>query len=131
MKYTENDEIELGLAEWGFEYFQLVWRFKKCRKFLFFKFHDKWHRLKIYLPDQYSKGDNPDRTLLWDDVCFNLTDQEDVNQYEALKNKVITKKDLWGYYNIDIRDDLYNKHKQEYLSRQLFLKENVKKLVIK
>lgn len=130
MKYTENDEIELGLT--GCEpYFELVWRFKKCRKFLFFKIHDKWHKLRIYCADTYIKNWDPDGYYFYYNICFNLDQNRDIAEYTDLKNKIITKKDLWDYYRIDARNKLYEEHKQKYNEYKHFLEENIKKLVLK
>ena len=131
MRYTENDEIELGLTNFGTKFFHLIWRYKKCRKFLFLKIRNRWHTVKKYYPSLYKETTNPDNSLYWGLVSFDLTSQEDIAQYNSLKDKIVTKKDLWDYIEVVERNRQYEKDKEKYLSYKHFLKENVKKLVFK
>lgn len=127
--YTENDEIELRLVHYVQAYYNLEWRFKESRKFLCFKLKDKWRTLCVYSNSLYSPEDDPNDDFYWSNVYFNMGRKSDVQEYECLKNKVRTKKDLFDYYQVQNKVNLYYDHMKQHRKWIEETNNNIKKFV--
>ena len=86
--YNENDEIEISLRYFAGDFYELIWRFKECKKFLWFKIHDKWKCLNRYESFGVNGYRDPRDDLNWRTVKFDLGRESDVQRYESIKGKV-------------------------------------------
>lgn len=113
-RYTENDEIELRLTHYVSDCYILEWRFKEPRKWWFFKKHDKWRRIEYYQPGIFVPSDNPDDSSMWFWRSFHLGKKSEVQEYERLKERVKTKKDLYSYFKVKENMGRYYNHLDEH-----------------
>ena len=128
-KYTENDEIEVRLVQYVPPYYDLQWRFKEPRKFLCFNIKQGWRTLCIYSNSGFTPGDDPNDDYFWHNVYFNMGRKSDVQEYENLKGRIKTKKDLFDYYRVRDRVNLYFDHMKEHRKWEEELNNNIKKHV--
>lgn len=128
--YTENDEIELRLVNCAGAYYDLEWRYKKPHKFLFFNVKDGWKILPYYDTNIYFSADeDPDSDLRWHNIIFNLGKKSDVDEYEKLKKTVKTKKDLYNFFHIQEKLEVYKRHQEEHDEWLEMLEGNIAKHV--
>lgn len=127
--YTENDEIEIRLVHTVGAYYDLEWRYKKPHKFLFFNIKDNWKILPYYSPAAFSPDDDPDSEFYWPSVFFNLGKKSDVDEYERLKKTVKTKKDLYSFFHIQEKLEVYKRHMEEHDEWLEMLEGNIAKHV--
>ena len=113
-KYSENDEIELRLVQYVRPYYDLQWRFKEPRKFLFFNVKPTWRTLSVYSNSMFDPKEDPNDDFYWHNVYFNMGRNSDVQDYESMKGRIKTKKDLFDYYNIKEKVNLYFDHLAEH-----------------
>ena len=126
-KYTENDEIELNLVHYAGPWYYLQWRYKKTHKFLWFDVHDQWKTLTYYKNNWINLCDDPRDEFYWDSPSFDLTRDSNAQEYEALKKRLKTKKDLWDYYSINHRTERYLQDLKAYADAKVELEERAKK----
>ena len=127
--YTENDEIEIRLINYVGPYYDLQWRFKEPRKFLCFKIKNWWRRLCTYSNYVFDPADDPRDDYYWHNVYFNMGKKSNVQEYESVKAKVKTKKDLLDYFKVKESNGLYLEHLKKHREWEEELKDNVKKYV--
>ena len=127
--YNENDEIEISLRYFAGDFYELIWRFKECKKFLWFKMHDKWKCLNRY----ESFGDNgyrdPRDDLNWHTVKFDLGRESDVQHYESIKAKVKTKRELYDVFNVDQTNEKFHRDMDKYYEYRARVQRHVDELV--
>lgn len=121
-KYTESDEIEIRLERLNRTKYVLLWRFKEPRKFLFFKIKHDWRTLSLYSMSEFDPQEDPNDDHYWHDVCFDAHKKDDVQEYERVKSRIKTKKDLYDYYSVRDRTNLYFDHLKEH---RKWVKENM------
>ena len=109
-RYTENDEVELRLTHYVSDCYILEWRFKEPRKWWFFKIYDKWKSISYYQTALFTPDNNPDDDFYWFWRSFNLGRKSEVQEYERLKERVKTKKDLYSYFRVKENMDIYYHH---------------------
>ena len=113
--YTENDEIELRLTHNVSTYYWLEWRYKAPKwTFLWFKKRDRWKTIAHYLPGFFTPDKDPGDEFNWYWHDFNLGKRGDVQEYERLKGKVKTKKQLYDYYHVADNIELYYQHLEQH-----------------
>lgn len=113
--YTENDEIELKLDHDIADHYWLKWRYSEPRKFLFIKFYDDWKRIAYYTNTiGFTPDEDPNDDLNWYWRGFSLGEKYQVQEYESLKKKIRTKKELFDYFHVKENMDLYAKHLHEH-----------------
>ena len=128
-KYDENDQIEIKLGEYGIAFYELLWRYKEPRKFLWFDIKDKWKALMQYDPRGYRRhSEDPNDDILWKNVTFNLGRESDVQAFKLLKSKIKTKRDLYNFYNVYHSLEKYERDLADYAKFKEELKNNVREL---
>lgn len=128
-KRTDDDQIEISLQQYGIVWYELVWRYKEPRKFLWFNIKDRWKVLKQYDPRGYRRrDDDPNDDFYWHNVVFNVGRESDVQAFKSLKNKIKTKRDLYNFYNIYHLWEKYEKDLADYAKFKEEFKNNVKEI---
>ena len=113
-KYNENDEIEFRLVHNVADHYWLQWRFKEPCKFLFFNIKDKWKSLHYYIPGIFTPDDDPNDDFNWYWRGFHMGRENEVQEYDAIREKIKTKKALFDYYRVQDNIDLYHRHLNEH-----------------
>lgn len=128
-KRTDDDQIEINLQQYGITWYELIWRYKEPRKFLWFNIKDRWKVLMQYDPRGYRRrDDDPNDDFYWENVCFNLGRESDVQAFKSLKNKIKTKRDLYNFYNIYHSWEKYERDLADYAKFKEEFKNNVKEI---
>lgn len=130
-RYNENDEIEIRLEHNVGYHYWLKWRYKEPRKFLFFNVKDKWKYIHYYTPGIFSIDDDPNDDLFWYWRGFHLDNKSEAQEYESVRNKIKTKKQLFEYYHVKENTDLYFKNLHEHKVWVDETNETIKKLTKK
>ena len=128
--YTENDEIELRLTHNVSTHYWLEWRFKKPKgRFLWFDIHDKWKSIPYYTPGIFTPDMDPDSEYNWYWRGFDLGKKHDVQEYDGLRDKIRTKKQLFDHFNVDGNTEKYNRDLERHRAWLNEVNENIKRLV--
>ena len=126
---TDDDQIEITLGAYGIVLYELLWRYKEPRKFLWFNIKDRWKTLTRYDPIGGRRhSEDPNNDIFLENVTFNLGRESDVQAFKSLKNKIKTKRDLYNFYNVYYLQGKYEKDLADYKKFKEELKNNIKEL---